>query len=403
MRKFTIIWSGQLVSMIGSAMTWFALTIWAWEETGKASALSTIAFFAFLPSVLLSPIAGALVDRWNRLHDRRLVLALSDFATALGTLVILLIFTLGDLQIWHIYLVSILAGFFTAFQYPAFIAAVTSLIEKKDYARAEGMLGSARALSGILAPIFAASLLGFVGMRGIMLIDLATFLAALATLWMVRIPPPEHTQVGLRSRGTLAQEIRFGFTYIREDRMLSSLTALFMITGVFLAIGATLIAPLVLGGTGNNESALASVQATGAVGGVVGGALLSVWGGAKRRIHNVLIGGAGACLLGIVWLGAGTGVLLWALGGFFFAFFEPFVEGGNLAIWQERVPPDVQGRVLSARHLLVQLPYLVGILLAGYLAEAVTVPQILIFAGLAGTICFASGYLFQSIQEVNSG
>ena len=403
MRKFIIIWFGQLISMIGSAMTWFALTIWAWEETGKASALSTIAFFAFLPSVLFSPIAGAFVDRWNRRRDRRLVIALSDFATALGTLVILLIFTLGELQIWHIYLVSILAGFFTAFQYPAFIAAVTSLVEKRDYARAEGMLGSARALSGILAPIFAAGLLGFAGLRGIMLIDLATFIAALATLWMVRIPPPEDTQTGLRSRGTLVQEIRFGFNYIREDRSLSALTILFMLAGIFIAMGSTLIAPLVLGGTSNNESALASVQATGAVGGVVGGALLSLWGGTKRRIHNVLIGGAGACLLGIVWLGAGTGVLVWAIGGFFFAFFEPFVEGGNLAIWQERVPPDVQGRVLSARHLLVQLPYLMGILMAGYLAESVTVSLVLILAGLAGTITFAAGYLFQSVRGANDG
>ena len=115
MRKFTIIWFGQIISLIGSAMTWFAFTIWAWEITGKASALATISFFAFLPTVLLTPLAGAFVDRWNR----KLVMLLSDLATAGGTLTIFLIYSFGDLQIWHIYLVSILAGFFTAFQYPA--------------------------------------------------------------------------------------------------------------------------------------------------------------------------------------------------------------------------------------------------------------------------------------------
>src|SRR6266498_779630 len=164
MRGFTIIWFGQVVSLLGSAMTWFAFTIWAWEKTGKASALATISFFAFLPTVLLMPLAGALVDRWNR----KLVMLLSDLATAIGTLTIFLIYTFGTLHVWHIYVVSILAGFFTAFQYPAYAAAVTTLLSKNDYARAQGMLGSARALSGILAPIFAAALLIWIGISGIM-------------------------------------------------------------------------------------------------------------------------------------------------------------------------------------------------------------------------------------------
>lgn len=398
MRGFTIVWFGQLVSMIGSAMTWFAFTIWAWEETGRASALSNIAFFAFLPTVLFSPIAGAFVDRWNR----KLVMLLSDLAAALGTLIILLIVVFGELQVWHIYLVSILAGFFTAFQYPAFAAAVTRMVPQKDYARAEGMLASARALSGILAPIAAAALIGTIGLQGIMQIDLVTFLIAFAALWIVRVPAPEEVEMGNLTKGQdLRDEIAFGFRYIWNQPGLAALTLLFMLAGIFLAIGATLIAPLVLDGTRNNESALASVQVMGAIGGVVGGALLAFWGGAKRRIHNVLIGGAGACLLGIAWLGAGTTTLLWAVGAFFFAFFEPFVEGGNLALWQVKVPAYMQGRVLSARHLLVQIPYLLGILVAGYLAEIATISTTLILSGFAGTAIFAAGYLYQPLREAD--
>ncbi|HEX9839381.1 MAG TPA: MFS transporter [Anaerolineales bacterium] len=395
MRGFTIIWLGQVVSLLGSAMTWFAFTIWAWEKTGKASALATISFFAFLPAVLLTPIAGAFVDRWNR----KLVMQLSDSATALGTLTIFLIYTFGDLQIWHIYFVGILAGFFTAFQYPAYAAAVTTILSKEEYARAQGMLGSARALSGILAPIFAAALLVPLGLSGIMLIDLSTFIFALGTLLVIHVPRPELTELGLQSKGTLWQEILFGFRYIRERQSLRALTILFMIAGIFLAVGATLMAPLVLSLTQNNESALATVQSTGAVGGIAGGVILSLWGGAERRIHNVLLGGAGACLLGILWLGSTQAVMLWAIGSFFFAFFEPFVEGGNIAIWQTKVEADVQGRVFSARHLLVQLPYLFGILTAGYLAEASSISRILIFAGIAGACVFLMGYVFRRVRE----
>jgi MFS family permease len=397
MRSFTILWLGQMLSLIGSAMTWFAFTIWVWEITGKASALATFSFFAFLPTVLFSPVAGALVDRWNR----KFVMLLSDLATALGTLTIFLIYTFGALQVWHIYAVSILAGFFTAFQYPAYSAAVTTMLSKEDYARAEGMLGSVRALSGILAPIFAAALLGRIDLSGIMLIDLATFLFAFGTLLVIHIPQPKQSEAGLSSKGTLWQEIQFGFRYINEKKSLRALTILFMVAGIFLAIGATLMAPLVLSGTGDNESALAAVLSTGAVGGIVGGVLLSVWGGTKLRIHTVLIGGVGACLLGIIWLGLGRSIILWAVGSFFFAFFEPFVEGGNLAIWQVKVPADVQGRVFSARHLLVQLPYLFGILAAGYLAEAAAIPIILIFAGVLGTMTFLMGYAFQSVRNAD--
>ena len=395
MRGFTIIWLGQVVSLLGSAMTWFAFTIWAWEKTGKASALATISFFAFLPAVLLTPIAGAFVDRWNR----KLVMLLSDFATALGTLTVFLIYTFGDLQLWHIYLVSILAGFFTAFQYPAYTAAVTTMLSKEDYARASGMLGSARALSGILAPIFAAALLIPLGLRGIMLIDLATFVFAFGTLLVIHIPQPKQTETGLQSRGTLWQEIVFGFRYIKERPSLRALTILFMIAGIFLAIGATLMAPLVLSLTPNNESALATVQSTGAVGGIAGSVILSVWGGTQRRIHNILVGGAGACLLGILWLGLTQAVILWAIGSFFFAFFEPFVEGGNIAIWQTKVEADIQGRVFSARYLLVQIPYLFGILAAGYLAEANSISQVLSFAGIAGASVFLMGYVFRKVRE----
>jgi MFS transporter, DHA3 family, macrolide efflux protein len=398
MSRFTILWFGQIVSLLGSAMTWFAFTIWAWEKTGKASALATLSFFIFLPTVLLAPIAGVLVDRWNR----KFVILLSDFATALGTLIIFLIYTFGDLQLWHIYVVSILAGFFTAFQYPAYATAVTTMLSKDDYPRAQGMLGSARALSGILAPIFAAALLSWIGLSGIMLIDLGTFLFALAAVILIHIPQPKKTVAGLQGKGTLWQEILFGFRYIKESPGLRSLTGLFMIAGIFLAIGATLMAPLILSLTQNNEAALATVQSTGAIGGITGGVILSVWGGSKRRVQTLLMGGIGACLLGIFWLGMSQAVLLWAIGSFFFAFFEPFVEGGNLSIWQSKVEADVQGRVFSARQLLVQIPYLFGILIAGTLAEATDISTSLIFAGVAGTLVFLFGYLFSQVRDAET-
>jgi len=398
MRGFTILWLGQIVSLLGSAMTWFAFTIWAWKISGHASTLSTISFFAFLPTVLLAPVAGAFVDRWNR----KLVMLFSDAATAIGTLIALILYSTGQLQIWHIYIIGILAGFFTAFQYPAYAAAVTTILPKEQYARAEGMLGLAQAASTVFAPPLAAVLLNIIDMKGIMIIDLITFLAAFASLLVIHVPQPKATEVGERGRGNIISEIKFGFEYIRERKSLGTLTKLFIAANVFIGIGATLMAPLILGATHNNASAWATVESVGAVGGLVGGAALSLWGGPKRRIHGILLGGIGACALGVIWLGLSRAVLFWCIGSFFFSFFEPFVEGGNLAIWQSKVEADAQGRVLSARHLLVQVPYLLGVFISGYLADATSIANVFVIAGLCGAIIFALGYSSHMVRHVET-
>ncbi|MGD2207122.1 MAG: MFS transporter, partial [Anaerolineae bacterium] len=120
-RTFVVVWLGQVVSLLGSTMTWFALSIWAYDITGQATALALMSLVSFGPTVLLSPIAGALVDRWNR----KWVMILSDLSAGLATLVVLLVHVTGNLQIGHIYLVGLLAAAFQAFQYPAYSAAIT--------------------------------------------------------------------------------------------------------------------------------------------------------------------------------------------------------------------------------------------------------------------------------------
>lgn len=396
MAGFTLLWLGQIISMLGSAMTWFAFTIWAWKITGSVTSLAIISFLAYLPSTLLSPLAGTFVDRWNR----KLVMMLSDMGTAIGTLAALILYATNNLQIWHVYVIAVLAGSFTAFQHPAFTVAMTTMLPKEQYARANGMQGLSWALSGILAPVFAAVLLGVIDMSGIMIIDLITYLLALGALLLIETPKPAISEVGSKSRGTVWQETRFGFRYIHERPSLYGLAVLFMVVNVFLAIGTTLLAPMVLIETGNSASALATVQSVGAIGGVFGGVVLSLSGGSRRRIHGVLLGGTGVCLLGILWLGLSHTIVFLALGSFFFSFFLPFMEGNDLAIWQSKVEADVQGRVISARALMVGLPYHLGTLISGPLGELWKVANVLIAAGISGGLVFLFGYISRSIKQV---
>lgn len=370
MTAFTVIWIGQLISMLGTGMTRFAITIFAWQLTGEATALALVGFFAFGPTVLLSPFAGAIVDRANR----RLVMMLSDLAAGLMSVVILLLFVTDQLQIWHLYVTGAFAGAFEAFQFPAYSAAVTLMLPKEQYARASGMLSLVYSASGIAAPFLAGALIGIVGIAGILSIDIATFIFAVLALLVVFIPQPAQTEAGRAARGSIWKESGYGFRYIWERPSLLGLQLVFFVINFVASFSIILLAPMVLGRTGDNGLALGTVQAFFGVGGVVGGALLSIWGGPKRRVHGVLLGMTFSSLLGLGLMGIGRGVVLWAAGGFFASFFIPIINGSNQAIWQSKVAPDVQGRVFAVRRLIAQVTAPLAFVLAGPLADRVFEP-----------------------------
>ncbi len=147
-RIFGIVWLGQLVSNLGSAMTSFGLGIWVYLETGSATQLALIVLAARLPMLLVSPFAGALIDRW----DRRWAMILADTGAAVGTLATMLLLLTGVLETWHLYVTLSFSGLFQAFQFPAYSAAVSTMLPKEQYGRASGMISLAEAASGILAP-----------------------------------------------------------------------------------------------------------------------------------------------------------------------------------------------------------------------------------------------------------
>jgi DHA3 family macrolide efflux protein-like MFS transporter len=372
LRGFVVVWFGQVISLLGSAMTWFALMIWAYDLTGQATPLALLGAFTFGATILFSPVAGALVDRWNR----KLVLLFSDATAGLATLVVLGLYLAGLLQIWHLYVIGFLAGTFQAFQYPAYAAAITMMVPKEHYARAGGMLELAWAASSVLAPLLAGILLGKIGLAGIMVIDLLTFLFAIVSILFISVPQPPRSGIGSEAQGSIWQESSYGFRYIKARPSLLSLLTLSAVVNLVDYAGFTLFPPMILARTGGNEMVLGSVQSVGAIGGVVGGALLTMWGGSRRRIHGVLIGWA-LSSFGILLMGIGRGVTVWLLASFAYAFFEPFVNGSSQAIWQVKVAPDVQGRVFATQFLVSQITMPIAMLFVGPLADHVFEPAMM--------------------------
>ena len=142
---FLVMWAGQLLSLTGSSITRFALTLWAWEVSGQATVLATVALFSFGPSILIGPLAGALVDRW----PRKAVLIGADVAAALVTAMLLILHLSDALAIWHLYLAGVLQGIAEAFQSPAYTASITLMVPEKHYERASGLTSFARSARDI--------------------------------------------------------------------------------------------------------------------------------------------------------------------------------------------------------------------------------------------------------------
>jgi DHA3 family macrolide efflux protein-like MFS transporter len=254
------------------------------------------------------------------------------------------------------------------------------------------MLSLAESAAGVFAPMAGGILLGVVGVSGILIFDVVTFLAAIGALLVVHVPQPETTDAGREGSGSIWQESLYGFRYIVERRSLLGLQLVFLATNLTSSFGLTVLAPMILAHTGNDEVMLGSVQSIMGIGGVVGSLLLSVWGGPKRRIHGVLTGMILSSVLGELILGLGAGPVSWGIGAFFSAFFIPFINGSNQAIWQAKVAPDVQGRVFAARRLIAQLSWPIATLLAGPVADYVLEPAMTgggglstLFGGLVGS------------------
>ena len=359
-----VVWVGQLVSLLGSSMTLFALTIWIWQSTGKATNLALMIVASFGPAVLLAPIAGVVVDRWKR----KTVLILSDLCCALAIVAIYALWSAGQLQPWQLYLASAFAGGSQAFQVPALSAAITMMVPKDQLARANGLLSLAQTSSSVAAPLLAGLLLALIGVRGILILDIISFIFGVATLMIARIPEPARTQ-GRNESSSLWSGALFGLRFISERPSLLGLLSTLFTANIFRTMCLVVLPVMILARTGNDNVALGVVQAAVGMGGVAGGLILTTWGGPRRLVLGMLVGILGSGLFGRFFMGLSQSLPMWAIFGFLGGLFSPFVNACNQAIWQAKVSPETQGRVFAARMFVAQISVPVALLAAGPIVD----------------------------------
>lgn len=371
MRTFWIIWAGQLISLLGSGLTSFALGVWIYEQIGEATPFALTVLFGSLPQILLLPLAGSLADRW----DRRWMMILADTGAAVITLVVFIFLLVGNLQVWMIYLMAALGSVFGALQQPAYMASVTMLVPKQELTRASGLSDLGQAIGGLITPAAAGFLFVAIGLRGIILIDFITYFFAVGALLVVRIPQPKLvvSPGENQKKPSALTDAVIGWRYLRQRSGLFILLWYYALVNFLLNFSVVLLGPMVLARHTAREFGL--VQMAMGLGTLAGSLLLSAWGGPKGRKMPTVIGFIALGAVGLMIGGVSASVVTIGLGMFLLLFSVPLASGPSRAIFQVKVAHEVQGRVFAIRNMISRSIMPLAFLLAGPLADRVLEPS----------------------------
>jgi MFS family permease len=358
----------EAVSLIGSQISEYAVSIAIFRATGHATPLVLVAFFQAAPAVLLGGFAGALADRF----DRRVMMMIANIGFAGASGLLLASFATGAFQLWHLYALTLAASVFAALQRPAFQASVAMLVPDRHRDRANAIGQMTAPAAGVVAPALAGLLYALVGVVGSIAIDLATFILAIAVLAVVRVPNAPETTEGRAMQSPIWRQTFAGFRFLAARPALLGFCGYVSVVNFLGGAAFVLLTPYVLARLGS-AALFGLVMAVQNLGGVAGSVAISLQGRVRSRMHTVM--------LATLWAGlflalSGVARSALALGGslFFLLFALVFTNAPFWSLMQAKVPPDLQGRVFAAYIQLISVLSPVAFLIAGPLADQVFEP-----------------------------
>jgi MFS family permease len=376
LHDFLLIWAGQLISSVGSRLSSFALGIWILRGTGSTTYFAMTFVAMTIPALIVSAIAGALVDRW----DRRRTMIACDALSAVIMLVLVVLSAAGHLTVWHVYLAVGASSLFNAFRTPAFAASIPLLARREELPRVNGMAQSGNAVAEMIGPLLAGVLVTAMSLQWILLMDALSFLVSMAALMAAKIPRPEPA--GQRREGLLREAV-IGWRYVQERPGLVGLLALHGSNNFVFSVARVVITPLLL-----SFSDPAGVGAQFAISGsglLLGGIGMTLWGAPQKRIYGVLVFSliAGVCT---AIHGIRPSFSLIAVAGFLLFLMLPVIAASSSSIWQAKVPAGLQGRCFAIQRMTFYASTVVGYFLAGPLARHIFEPLLQKGGLLAGSV-----------------
>ena len=339
--KFGIIFVGQAFSLLGSRLVQFCLVWYLTLASGSATTLAVASMMTMLPQIVISPFAGAYVDRWNR----KRVMIIADSIVAFGVVALIFLFHFGVIRIWQIYLLMLLRAIGGAFQWPAMQASIPLIVPEKQLTRVSGLNQSLQGMASIVAPPLGALLIEFLPIQHVLVIDVVTAAMAVFPLFFITIPQPlRETKQAQNIIVDLREAVNFALLW--KGGLIVIIGAML---GNLLSTPAFSLIPLLVKDYFNRGAIdLAVIQSAWGLGMVVGGGALGVWGGFKRKVVTAM---SATILMGAAFLAVGvlpSGMFIYAVAAVFVAgIMNPIINGSLFAAVQATVPLEMQGRYFT--------------------------------------------------------
>jgi DHA3 family macrolide efflux protein-like MFS transporter len=391
-----VLLSGQTVSLFGSQAVQFALIWWLTAATGSAAVLAAATFLGLVPQIVLGPIIGALVDRWNR----KRILWLADSLVAAASAVLALAYVAGPVPVGAVLTVLFVRALGGAFHAPAMLASTSLMVPERHLTRIQGLQQAVQGGALIVTAPLGALLVATLPMAAVMAVDVVTALVAIAPLPFIAVPQPdrragEEAALGLRSTW---RDIMSGVAYLRAREGHLPLLAMGTLVNLCM-VPAFALLPLLVVEQGGGAARLGWLNSAFGIGTIAGGVLLGVWGGFQRRIYTTFVGlmvaGVGTMLLG-----ASTSVEIALAGIVILGVMIPCVNGPIQAVLQATVPSDFQGRVFTLYASAAGAMTPLGLVLAAPVAELLGVRIWYMAGGVACLAMGVAGFLIPSIARL---
>jgi MFS family permease len=370
MARFYVLWAGSLVSLFGATMTAFLIGILAYQKTQSTTAFAVVLVSYTLPAILLSPVAGALVDRWRR----KTTMVVGVISVTISTSVIAwLIYWKGTWD-WRVCLAIASISVVDAFITPAYFAVTALIVPKEQLVRANSCWQFNFAASAIIARPLSLLLMRFINIWGVIIVDVITYILVLISILLVDIPDPPKNPEDAAAKRLRFSDLAAGWSYITSRQGFVRLLAYMTMFRFAVYMTNTLFSPMILA-MGASTRTLAIILSVGSIGSAVGTASLAAWGGPRGRIFFLL--GAGSILgVGIMIAGLSTNSAWTAFGFLLFSVAGPLGGSCSQAVWQSKTDPAFQGRVSSLERMITQSTLPIACLVGGSLADKVFSPML---------------------------
>lgn len=394
MAPFLVLFSGQAFSLFGSRLVQFALVWYLTEQTKSPTVLATASIAALLPQVFIGPFAGALVDRWNR----KTVMIVADTLVAASVLVLAFVFSIGRIEVWHIYAVMMFRAAGGAFQWPAMQASTSMMVPKSHLSRVAGLNQSLNGIVAITAPPAGALLLEFIPIEYVLAIDVATAILAVGPLLFIAVPQPEHD--GSSARGVLG-DMKEGYQWVLSQKGLLIIMIMSLCINLFTTPTFTMLPLLITEVLKGGAIELAWIQSANGLGMIAGGIILGIWGGFKSKV-NTAFSGLFMASLGILLFSQTPPDMIWVgvVAIFIFGFMNSIANSSFFSLLQAMIPHEMQGRVFTLIMSTSVAVSPLGLAIAGPVVERTGLRFWFIISGLAFMVGSGVGFLVPQVRRL---